>query len=206
MATVAFGLGLVATSHAVAPVAAVSPGWTVTIDDRPVVATSRPVPVTGRVRGPLEGVLGLVPVRAVTVKLVPTTELPEACTATPITTTVAPSGDRYSAELTPPCNGPYRIEVTARTDMASSGSPRTAAIGVADPGPAPPAPAASPAPGGVAVAWSTAGVDPDVVGWTVLGGTRAHTAPPTTGRVVDVAGPGAHSYRLVARRWGATRR
>lgn len=203
VATLVAGLALAAAVPPAPPAGAVEPGWTLTIDDHPPVVGGRAVRVTGAARSLDVLGLGLVPVTSVTVTLVPRVGLPAACTPTPLTSTVAPRDGRYDATVTPPCNGPYRIEVTARNQLgAGSGSPRVEDVGLADPGPAPPAPGASAVPGGVAVTWATASVGPDVVGWRVVG-VRTHDVGPGTGRVVDAAGPGAHEYRLVARRWGA---
>lgn len=187
-----------------APAGAVNGDWTLTIDDHPDVLASRPVEVTGQVKR-LGGLLdGLIPVRSVTVTLVPTGEagLPQACRGDALRQTVTPSQQRYRATLTPPCNGPYRIEVTATSDLGGSGSPRTEDVALADPGPAPAAPRAVGTTNGAIVSWAAAS-SPDVVGWTVTGGLAPASYDASTTQATVPASPGGRQIGLVARRWGA---
>ncbi len=186
-----------------APAGALHPLWTLTVDVPPDVVTSAPVVVSGRVDAVLGLGGGLDPVTAVTVTLVPTAEgVPDGCRGDALTTTRTPSGGRYQAELHPPCNGPYRVEVTARSRSSRSGDPVTASVKVADPGPAPSAPTAVGATNGVLLRWAPAAT-PDVVGWRVTGGIAPVDYPAGTTSATVPTHPGSHQLTLVARRWGA---
>lgn len=187
-----------------APVGALNVGWTLTVEPPPAVVTRAPVVVTGRVDY-FSLVGGLVdPVTAVTVRLVPTADgVPDACRTDALSRTVAPANGRYTADLRPPCNGPYRVEVTARTRNENrSGAPETATVKVADPGPAPAAPTAVGSTNGVLLGWAPAAT-PDVVGWRVTGGLAPVDYGPGTTSATVPASPGARQLALVARRWGA---
>lgn len=204
VATVAGATTSVALASGPAPAGAAGPLWDLTVDQQPAVVADAPLQVKGRADVLTGAIIALDPVATVTVALVPTADdWPRACTTDALTKTVTPSAKRYSAELTPPCNGPYRIEVTAKTRGGqSSGAPVVSSVKVADPGDAPAAPRAVGTANGLIVSWSAAAT-PDVVGWTVTGGLAAASYDAATTGATIAASPGTRQVGLVARRWGA---
>jgi len=144
---------------------------------------------------------------SVRVRLTPRVELPDSCGTFPIERSVPAPGGTYSADVTPPCNGPYRVEVVGFVKVLGSpvafDSPAKADVGRAFPGIAPPAPRTTRSGNVVTVLWD-ASPSPDVVGWTVTRpGGQARQVPAATTRVEENAPPGTYTYRLQARRWGA---